>query len=152
VNFALVQPGIADAPKVIAALAKVCGDTNPPTVEQLSERQVARSGGGQRMARDGAATNAARPREDYPGAVPDDSRLNALLRQLIRPTNDDATVDKLSKEIEEHIQGNADLTRQASNGWVRVLHFGERYGTPHSRKVGQVFLDRLKSAAPPTSK
>jgi hypothetical protein len=149
-NFALVQPGIADAPKVIAALAKVCGDTNPPTVEQLSERQMARSGGAQRMARDGAAPIAMPPREDYPGAVPEDPKLNALLRQLIRPTNDDATVDKLSKDIEAHIQGNADLTRQASNGWVRVLHFGDRYGTPYSRKVGQTFLDKLKSTAPPS--
>ena len=149
-NFALVQPGIADAPKVIAALAKVCGDTNPPTVEQLNERQMARTGGGQRMARDGAGTNAARPRENFPGAVPDDARLNALLRQLIRPSNDDATVDKLSKDIEAHIQGNAELTRQASNGWVRVLHFGERYGTAYSRKVGQTFLDKLKAGAPPS--
>jgi len=148
-NFALVQPGIADAPKVIAALAKVCGDTNPPTVEQLSERQMARSGGGQRMGREGAAANTTRPKEDFPGAVPDDPKLNTLLRQLIRPTNDDATVDKLSKDIEAHIQGNADLTRQASNGWVRVLHFGERYGTPYSRKVGQKFLEGLKSVTPP---
>jgi hypothetical protein len=149
-NFALVQPGIADAPKVIAALAKVCGDTNPPTVEQLSERQMARSGG-QRMGRDGAATarDAGRPKEDFPGAVPEDPKLNTLIRQLIRPTNDDATVDKLSKDFEAHIQGNADLTRQASNGWVRVLHFGERYGTPYSRKVGQKFLEGLKPATPP---
>ena len=151
-NFALVQPGIADAPKVIAALAKICGDTNPPTAEQLSERQVTRAGGGQRMARDGAATterSAARPQADFPGAVPDDAKLNSLLRQCIRPANDDATVDKLFKDIEAYIQGNADLTRQASNGWVRVLHFGERYGTPHSRKLGQGFLDKLKSAPPP---
>ena len=35
-NFALVQPGIADAPKVIAALAKTCGDAEPPTVEALT--------------------------------------------------------------------------------------------------------------------
>jgi hypothetical protein len=147
-----VQPGIADAPRVIAALAKVCGDTNPPTVEQLSERQMARAGGGQRMARDGAATatNAARPKEDFPGAVPDDTKLNSLLRQIIRPTNDDAAVDKLFKDIETHLQGNADLTRQASNGWVRVLHFGERYGTAYSRKLGQEFLDKLKAAASPT--
>lgn len=148
-NFALLQPGIADAPKVIAALAKVCGDTNPPTVEQLSERQMVRAGGGQRMAREGASTNATRPKEDFPGAVPDDAKLNTLLRQMIRPTNDDATVDKLSKDIETHIQGNADLIRQASNGWVRVLHFGERYGTAHSRKLGQEFLDKLKPTAPP---
>jgi len=149
-NFALVQPGIADAPKVIAALAKVCGDTNPPTIEQLNERQMTRSGGGQRMGREGAAANTTRPNEDFPGAVPDDPKLNTLLRQLIRPTNDDGTVDKLFKDIEAHIQGNADLTRQASNGWVRVLHFGERYGTPYSRKVGQAFLDKLKSTAPPS--
>lgn len=147
-NFALVQPGIADAPKVIAALAKVCGDTNPPTAEQLNERQMARSGGGQRMAREVASTNAARPKVDFPGAVPDDAKLNSLLRQCIRPTNDNAAVDKLFKDIETHIQGNADLTRQASNGWVRVLHFGEHYGTPHSRKLGQEFLDKLKANAP----
>jgi len=151
-NFALVQPGIADAPKVIAALAKVCGDTNPPTAEQLSERQMARSGGGQRMGRESAAANALRPmpKEDFPGAVPEDLKLNSLLRQLIRPTNDDATIDKLANDIEAHIQGDADLTRQASNGWVRVLHFGERYGTPHSRKVGQKFLEGLKAPTPPS--
>jgi hypothetical protein len=147
-NFALVQPGIADAPKVIEALAKVCGDTAAPTVEQLSQRQIARAGGG-RMERGGASTNAARSKEEYPGAVPDDPKLNMLLRQFIRPTNDEVLVDKLLKEIEAHIQGNAELTRQASNGWVRVLHFGDHYGTPYSRKVAQAFLDKLKSATPP---
>jgi len=30
-NFALVQPGIADAPRVLEALAKACGDEQPPT-------------------------------------------------------------------------------------------------------------------------
>jgi hypothetical protein len=141
-NFALVQPGIVDAPKVIEALAKVCGDTNPPTVEQLSERQGSRAGGPS-MAREGAARgngNASRTGEDYPGAVPADPKLNSLLRQFIRPTNDNATVDRLRKDIEAHIEGNADLTRQASNGWVRVLHFGDRYGTPYARKVGQTML------------
>ena len=38
-NFALVQPGIADAPKVIAALAKTCGDLEPPNVEALTAKQ-----------------------------------------------------------------------------------------------------------------
>ncbi|WP_035601831.1 hypothetical protein [Haloferula sp. BvORR071] len=47
-NFALAQPGIADAPKVLEALAKVSGDANPPTLEQLNERQMARNGGGPR--------------------------------------------------------------------------------------------------------
>lgn len=146
-NFALVQPGIADAPKVIEALAKVCGDTNPPTAEQLSDRSGARPGG-QRMARDDGARSGVRTTEDFPGAVPTDPRLNSLLRQFIRPTNDNATVDMLRKDMEAYIQGNGELTRQASNGWVRILHFGDRYGSPHARKVGQSMLEALKSQAP----
>ena len=37
-NFALVQPGIADAPKVIAALARTCGDAEPPDVAALTAK------------------------------------------------------------------------------------------------------------------
>ncbi|MBI4663487.1 MAG: hypothetical protein HY735_32195 [Verrucomicrobia bacterium] len=43
-NFALVQPGIADAPQVIGALADACGDSHPPTVEELRARQQALAG------------------------------------------------------------------------------------------------------------
>src|SRR6185369_16921915 len=50
-NFALVQPGIVDAPKIIQALARLCDDPHPPTAEQLSERQVARAGGRERPGR-----------------------------------------------------------------------------------------------------
>lgn len=201
-NFALVQPGIADAPKVIDALAKVSGDANPPTAEQLNGRQTARAGGTGRMDPSGPRRgrgasmpvdftgfdlnseaglrdavralmgevqslraevdglrnqgnppvrtgDATRPAGDFPGAVPDDPKLNQLLRQFIRPTNDDAAVDKLMAEIEAYIQGKPDLARQALNGWTRVLSFGDHYGTAYSRKVGQAFLDKLKSAAPP---
>ncbi len=34
-NFALVQPGIADAPGIIAAMAKLAGDKNPPDARTL---------------------------------------------------------------------------------------------------------------------
>ena len=48
-NFALVQPGVADAPRVIEALAKAAGDANPPQVAELDARRQALSGeGGQR--------------------------------------------------------------------------------------------------------
>jgi hypothetical protein len=173
-NFALVQPGIADAPKIIEALAKLCGDTMPPTVEQLTEKQMARSGAtpGGRMQRERAMErekNAANPdapkrpgavrgidavtnefavpgkRDPFPGAVPTDGKLNSLLRQFIRPTNDDATVDKVMADVKEHIKGNADLEKQAIDGWTRVLHFGERYGTAYSRKVGAQLLETLRA-------
>jgi len=41
-NFALVQPGIADAPKVIEAIAKLVGDEKPPTAEELRGRRPTR--------------------------------------------------------------------------------------------------------------
>ncbi len=203
-NFALVQPGIADAPKVIEALARTCGDSTPPSVEQLSERQMARGGGGRerpnRVQRDsvsmdrghsepvdfskldlnseaglrdavraliaelrslraevnelrgpgktpGKEDTATKPKEEFPGAVPTDPKLNALLRQFIRPTNDDAAVDKLLVEIENLISGSPDLTKQAIDGWTRILHFGDHYGTAYARKAGQQLLDKLKSGA-----
>ena len=43
-NAALVQPGIADAPAVIAAMAKASGDDKPPTAEALRERRAAANG------------------------------------------------------------------------------------------------------------
>src|SRR5262245_31564440 len=217
-NFALVQPGIADEPNVIEALARACGDISPPTVQQLSERQAARTRAANERAakRQRAATvmerpatvmerpapgvergrsesvdfskfdlnsetglrdavralmgeirnlrgelaelsgrgtsparqdNAAKPKEAFPGAVPTDEKLQGLLRRFIRPTNDDATVDQLLAEIESHIKGNADLTKQAIDGWTRILHFGDTYGTAYARKVGSEFLDKLKAGA-----
>jgi hypothetical protein len=204
-NFALVQPGIADAPKVIAALALTCGDDSPPPIEQLSAQQMARSGGRDRpgrMQREGSDMEGRRPepvdfskldltsetglreavatlitevrnlrkevnelrrrgvppakdeiapaktKEDYPGAMPADPRLNSLLRQFIRPTNDDAKVDELLVEIRSHIKDNADLTQQAIDGWTRILHFGDRYGTAYARKRGGEFLETLKQGRP----
>lgn len=143
-NFALVQPGIADAPKLLEALAKVCGDTSPPTVEQLTERQMARGGGGAGMNPEGRKADA-KPGEGFPGAVPTDAKLQGLLRQFIRPTNDDATVDRLLGEVKAHIKDNAGLQKQALDGWTRVLHFGDHYGTEHARKVGREFLEQLKA-------
>jgi hypothetical protein len=40
-SFALVQPGIADAPKVLKAIAEAIGDTNPPTVAELEAKRMA---------------------------------------------------------------------------------------------------------------
>jgi hypothetical protein len=40
-NFALTQPGIADAPAVLAAIAKVIGDPKPPAAEDLLSRRRA---------------------------------------------------------------------------------------------------------------
>lgn len=47
-NFALIQPGIADGERVIAAMAAAIGDEDPPSAEDLAGRQGGRNRGGQR--------------------------------------------------------------------------------------------------------
>ncbi len=141
-NFAFVQPGIADAPAVLAALARTCGDSSPPTLDELTTNARGGDARGQqsKMKRDGAA------KEEFPGAVPTDPKLNSLLRQIIRPTNDDATVDNLAAQMEKWVNENPGLKQQAIDGWTRVLYFGDRYGTAHARKTGQELLTKLKTA------
>jgi hypothetical protein len=184
-SFALVQPGIADAPAVVAALAKTCGDENPPTVETLSPVQQNARGRGMMANRGDAARRepldlskldrtseaglrasvdalvaevealrreltqqrgeappAARPQQPIPGAAPTDAKLTGLLRQFIQPSNDDATVDRVLSEVKAYVRDNAELTQQARDGWIRVLHL--QYGTDYAKKAGREFLDTLK--------
>ncbi len=139
-NFALVQPGMADAPKIISAIAKVIGDTNAPAAEVLRER---RGLGGPRMEpKDARREMPNRSGDNLPGAAPTDDKLIGLLRRFIQRSNDDATVDKVLAEVEAYIGGNDDLTRQAINGWTRVLHL--RYGTEYAQKAGRTWLEKLK--------
>ncbi len=157
-NFALTQPGIADAEKVIGAMAKLIGDENPPTAEEFrtligsgmrrpnmrANQQRERA----RQMRRPEADDSERPApgDPFPGAVPTDGRLQGLVRQYIRKTNDEATIDRLLKEMKEHIQGDEDLTQQMVDGWKRVLHFGDRYGTDYARENAEKFLKELESA------
>ena len=141
-NFALVQPGMADAPKIIDAIAKVINDTNPPAAEALRERRGlgGRMEAGRSMERRRDGAN--RPKDNLPGAAPTDEKLVGLLRRFIQKSNDDATVDKVLSEVGEYIRGNEDLTRQAVGGWTRVLHL--KYGTEYAQKAGQAWLEKLK--------
>jgi hypothetical protein len=145
-NFALVQPGIVDAPRIVSALAALCGDTHPPSIESLTQRPPARAGEAGRMdAGNRGTTPEGKPKEPYPGATPTDLRMMGLLRRFIKPTNDVATVDTVLAEVRALVKEQPELRKQAVDGWTRVLHFGDRYGTAHARKVGQEFLEEMKA-------
>lgn len=157
-NFALTQPGIADAPRVVAALAQTCNDPQPPSVADLAgpqgrgmDRPMARrpNSPASASAATATATNLPPQEDPFPGAVPTDDRLQSLLRRFIRATNDTATTDAILADVRAHIGTNPDLRRQAIDGWTRVLHFGDRYGNEHSRKVGQAFLESLHTTTQP---
>lgn len=53
-SFALVQPGIADAPNVLKAIAEAAGDPNPPTPAELEAKWMAARGGVGGRGREGA--------------------------------------------------------------------------------------------------
>ena len=147
-NFALVQPGIADAPSVIRAIAAACGDDDPPTPDVLRERRLKATGGkagrgaGRMEERAPQAGAKAEANRDLPGAAPTDAKLVTMLRAFIQKSNDDATVDRIVREVEEYVKGNPDLTRQAVGGWTRVLHLN--YGTEYAHKAGRDMVERLK--------
>ena len=67
-----------------------------------------------------------------------------MLRSYIRKENDDATIDRMLQEVRDYIKENADLRKQAADGWTRILHFKDRYGTPYAVKQGEAFLEELK--------
>lgn len=185
-NFALVQPGIADAPRVVEALAKTCGDQNPPPLDQLQPQQAGamRGAAGPRGAarpplnlaqldtstpeamkkaidaliaevqrlrteneqlRRGTAAPArpaAGAAANLPGETPTDEQLLALLRQFIQMANSNEQVDQTLKGMEERMKGNAELTRQAVGGIIRVVHL--KYGTEYAQKAGQAFVEKHK--------
>lgn len=145
-NFALVQPGMADAPKILAALASVSNDTNPPTAESLRERRglggtMERKPRPERTNATAAAAN--RPKDNLPGAAPTDEKLVGLLRRFIQKSNDEATVDKVLGEVSEYVRNDENLTRQALDGWTRVLHL--KYGTDYAQTTGKAWLEKLKA-------
>lgn len=135
-NFALVQPGIADAERVIAAIAKLIGDEKPPTAAEIAATPGQRGGMTARPPPPG--------KDPFPGAVPTDGKLQSMLRGYIRKENDDAAIDRMLQEVRDYIKDNADLKKQAVDGWTRILHFKDRYGTPYAVKQGEAFLEELK--------
>jgi hypothetical protein len=184
-NFALVQPGIADAPKVLAEIGKVIGDTMPPTAAELEARRGGPEGRRPQAAPErerpndlsrfdlntmdglreavktllsevlalrrevaelrgqrGAQPPAPRNNAELPGAAPTDPKLISLLRSFIQPSNEDAAVDRVLKEVEDYIKDSPDLKKQAIGGWERVLHL--KYGTEYAQKTGKTFLEKWK--------
>jgi hypothetical protein len=69
-NFALVQPGIADAPRVLSEMAKLAGDAQPPSPEELRARR-------------GDAGRPQRPQQALPRPV-DLSRLDLSTQEGLR--------------------------------------------------------------------
>jgi hypothetical protein len=144
-NFALVQPGIADGGRVLASLAGLIGDSNPPGTEQLKEEfEKGYAMARKRKMSPPSADTAEKKSDPFPGAVPSDGHLTGLLRQFIRKTNDDKQINEILAQVRKHIAEDDALKKQAFDGWTRILHFGDRYGTDYARQQGRLLLKELR--------
>ncbi|MBT5928049.1 MAG: hypothetical protein HOH33_15690 [Verrucomicrobia bacterium] len=45
-------------------------------------------------------------------------------------------------QVKAYIKDDTDLTKQAMNGWIRVLHV--KYGTDYAQTQGATFVSELK--------
>lgn len=150
-NFALIQPGIADAKEVVAALSSLIGLDAPPSVESLTSMMRMANGRNKRKGENARVRkrgqnmekeNAHNEGRTLPGAAPTDSQLVGYLRQFIQKSNSNEQVDKVLNQVRSYIKGNENLIKQAVNGWTRVLHV--KYGTDYAQAEGDSFVTELR--------
>ena len=150
-NFALIQPGIADAKEVVEALSSLIGLDAPPSVESLTPKVRMANGRNMRKGENARARkrgqnmqeeNAHNEGRKLPGAAPTDSQLVGYLRQFIQKSNSDEQVDKVLNQVRSYIKDNENLIKQAVNGWTRVLHV--KYGTDYAQAEGDSFVNELR--------
>lgn len=150
-NFALIQPGIADGKTIIEALSTLIGLETPPSIESLTPNM--RMAGGRTMRGEANSRTqrrgqnmqpgANRPKGgNLPGAAPTDDRLVGYLRQFIQKSNSNERVNTVLDQVKAYIKDDTDLTKQAMNGWIRVLHV--KYGTDYAQTQGAAFVSELK--------
>jgi hypothetical protein len=117
-NFAIVQPNETDAPKVLAAMAKLVGKT-APTLEEITKE----IGGRPKAGKDGK-----------PSPSPE---LATLMRRMIQKDNDEATVRKIAEEMVRWAGDDAKRRAELAEYCGRVARLG--YGT----EAAQAALKRL---------
>ena len=81
-NLVLTQPGIADSDKVIAMMAKLAGDTKPPTLAELNER-----------------SNASKKTERVPVPTREDTRQPIKTPVAVHDLNTEAGLRKAVEEL-----------------------------------------------------
>ena len=113
-NFALVQPNETDAPKVLAAMAKLVGQKPPTPAELLA----------------GAGTPA-RPADPAKPAA--DPELQRLMRRMINKNNDEATVKDIAAEMVQW--AGTDAKKQAQLKEYCKLIVKLDYGTDAAKKA-----------------
>lgn len=90
--------------------------------------------------RGGAGATPAPPAVEAPGRAPTDPELSRLLRAVIRKDASEEVVRARMGEIASRAKESEALRAEAVAMFVRVLHFGEHYGTELARAEMRAFV------------
>lgn len=112
-NFAIIQPNETDAPKVVAAVAKLMGQKEVPTLEQLNKELGTKT------------------RPDPKAAK--SPELQKLMRQMIQKTNDERAVKQIAEEMVKWA-GNDAAKQKELREYCRMVA-GLGYGTEAAQKM-----------------
>ena len=117
-NAALIDPSIpVELPKALSAICDAVGG-QPPSVESLMGRtETSRSTGDAAMV----------PNDQVPGF----SKIEPLVRMLIRKETSDQRVDELAKQIDQHLKDAPEAKQRLKEIAGRVYNI---YGTDHAKK------------------
>lgn len=147
-NWAITVPNETDAPSITKAIDEVLGvqegmDAPKGDLEArvaTLEKEVREL----RALIEQLLKQQARPpeRKPLPGAAPKDATLNALMRKVIRPERTNEEVDATIKEMEQYINGKADLDKEMVDGFILLREL--KYGTDYAQKCIREYLDKLK--------
>ncbi len=133
-NAALVQPQLqVDGPKILQAIVDATGGGKVPTIEELE----AGTPGSQRM------------QGTPPAAVPTDTKLADLLRQVINRQASAEAVQKAAAAVEEYVKDNAAARKELARITKTIVSSGklENYGTPPAQKVISQWHDSFDKIA-----
>ncbi|MBI1789446.1 MAG: hypothetical protein HYR60_18070 [Acidobacteria bacterium] len=119
-NFAIIQPGMVDAPRILGEAAKHVGGKVMTVAELEAERDRQRTEG-ERM-RTGMAK---------PAAEPDPPELVSLLRSLIQRTNTPEQVDQVVGQIREWTSADAKRRTVVAKKMEVILPL--KYGTEYAQ-------------------
>jgi hypothetical protein len=131
-NFAIVQPGMVDAPKVMAAVAQHVGGRVPTAEEIQAERARARPAAG--MVQDTTMGNTA--------GEGDPPELANLLRNLIRLQNTRDDVDQASQQL--RAWAGTDAKRRALLAQKLTTIIPLQYGTEYARAHMAVLREEMQ--------
>jgi hypothetical protein len=124
----------------LAALKAQRGGVPPaPMREERPMRERARESE-RPAARERAGEPPTPPAGEAPGKAPTDPELSRLLRAVIRKDASDEVVRARMSEIEERAKESEALRAEAVAMFVRVLHYGEHYGTELARAEMRAFV------------